>query len=234
MAHYVQVRMKFSRSTDPPFIHPTFTLNLQSPSTTTPVDTAAVFTQVSNFWKTLQGSQANILETYLSQCIPRGSAVHEVAIYDIDGSVADHTVPMGSPIATETYSVSHAAASGSAPMPEECALVLSYHGLLTGIPEFVGRTRPAARRRARMFMGPFNTSALGINATQDAVIGNQCQADFAQAFNASFLNELNPSAIVWSRTSNEAFQAVGCSVDSLWDTRKHRGDRRTATKTSVP
>lgn len=140
--------------------------------------------------------------------------------YDIttflDGS------PHGSPFDTRSSQLLDAS-SATLSLPSEAAIVLSFHADLTGVPEEVGATRPRARRRGRVFIGPLNA-----NATTDAgLVEDQIRISVNAAGN--FLKD--SSGVdwrVWSRMDATTRAVVGGSVDNAFDTQRRRGIDATA------
>lgn len=57
-------------------------------------------------------------------------------------------------------------ASGSLDqLPCEVASCLSFSGILTGVPEETGATRPRSHRRGRVYLGPFDYGCVAVDAT---------------------------------------------------------------------
>lgn len=85
--------------------------------------------------------------------------------------------------------------SGAAPLPEEVAVCLSYHTV------FVSGS-PKARRRGRIFLGPFTTSVLNLD------VGNT-------VVDPTFVNLIKNRAIeLMDDSSDQAYWAVYSSVDN--------------------
>src|SRR4051812_23987932 len=78
-------------------------------------------------------------------------------MYDISDAMDGS--PHGSPIKVTAWTLG-ASQVGETNLPSEVSIVLSYHALLTDIPqEGPGGVRPAQRHRGRMYLGPLNTLA---------------------------------------------------------------------------
>jgi hypothetical protein len=117
-----------------------------------------------------------------------------------------------------------AAAVDGTCLPEEVAVVLSFHSLLTDIPEEIGSTRPAARHRGRIYFGPLNTAS---NQASDASVEPQTNAALRGAA-LFFLGLASAPWSVWSRASAAMFTVSGGYVDNAFDTQRRRGHRASA------
>lgn len=122
------------------------------------------------------------------------------------------------------------AVGSNANLPAEVALCGSFHGDLTDIPEEAGVTRPAARRRGRIYVGPLNTAAQ--NTTGTAVVSRPAQQFIDCLANRIEILRLSSEAVPeWSwgvahaaSTAAWTFTKVeGGWVDNEWDTQRRRG-----------
>lgn len=142
----------------------------------------------------------------------------------------------GSPILVDTY---HPGATGASALPEEVALCLSYRGNITDVPEEQGATRPAARRRGRIYLGPLATSVGTTDATSQRLIPTSAAistvltaADTLQtALQADVSNPM--SWAVYSRANGVAYEADLAWISNDWDTQRRRGRPATARTTQV-
>jgi hypothetical protein len=105
--------------------------------------------------------------------------------------------------------------SALTPMPREVALVLSYYaGRLELEPPIV-----AARRRGRLYLGPFTSEALSGDGT---VVPNLQGVMQGAADNV--LNTTEDVAWMQLSSTNAAFSVVtGGFIDNAWDTQRSRG-----------
>lgn len=162
---------------------------------------------------------------YLSRWLSRGTLASKVNVYD-------RAAP-GSPLLSYPWTLP-AVLSGAGPeLPQEVAVVASFHGDLSGVPERSGSTRPASRRRGRVFIGPLHVDAL-----QEGAGGGQPQTPQVNLIGAinSALNDLRDSAAlaaldavweVYSEAAGAGYPVVGGYVDDAFDTQRRRGQAPT-------
>ena len=102
----------------------------------------------------------NAVAKYINGSISRASGSAEVKIYQVPATPG----PLGSPVFVHNWTLADKDA-GANEWPNQVACVLSFHSDLTNIAqEGPGNTRPAARRRGRLYIGPLMSSA-GNNAS---------------------------------------------------------------------
>lgn len=224
------VRVSLGRYLLPEYIRPTLDFTMMSPDGFD-YDPAEAATLVENFFNNTATGAANAVKHYLQgSVLLAGTGAHHIKVYDLTPVLAPTPPPLGSPVVDTTFTISGTEAS--LPLPDECAVVLSYHADLTGVPEFVGRTRPAARRRGRVYLGPLDRVACSEDSGSPVV-------------SPTFITDLNAAAKallitgsshwvggVWSKTDHTVRRVVGGWVDNLFDVRDHRGDRRIAARTT--
>lgn len=110
--------------------------------------------------------------------------------------------------------------------PEEVAVCLSFSGDIQGISEESGQTRPASRRRGRIYLGPLTNniawSGSGHNIELPATGG--AILDAYEAFIANLQTIADPPVhIVYSPTSAVGYPIRSASVDNAFDTMRSRG-----------
>lgn len=143
-------------------------------------------------------------------------------LYDItahvDGSDA------GSPVSVRTMANLPAAADAEM-LPTEIAAVLTFHSPYTTDPEFGAGTRPRARDRGRLYLGPWgkNNSVTGTagrpvpSATLRAIV-----IDAAKALRDDpSLNRWS----VWSRAAARTRSVSDLWIDDAWDVQRRRGEK---------
>lgn len=123
-----------------------------------------------------------------------------------------------------------AAMVGTSNYPAEVAICLSFRGDIEGVPEESGSTRPAARRRGRLYLGNFNTGAGGTALTSEArpLHGTTLTDDvILDAYDAmlALLITVPKSVlhIVYSPTAAAQHVVTQTSVDNAFDTVRSRG-----------
>lgn len=186
----------------------------------------ALFAMVSGFYRNTQVSGAS-LGSRLSNYINRG-ATHELQAYRIVAGA------LGSPLQTEDW-LGPTTAAGADGLPAECAAVLSFHANLTGVLEESGATRPRARRRGRLFIGPLGTTALTLSTAP-------------YYLNSTFLSIMREAAVelydaatavstpwaVWSRTDATVRPIVAGWTDNAPDTMRSRGPKANVRTAWIP
>lgn len=174
------------------------------------------------FFNTAQATTFSIA-TYISNDISRAADACEVAIYDLTGHLDGSDV--GSPIQVEQFTLG-AALAASTPLPQEVACCMSYNASLVGVPEIDGVTRPRARRRGRLFIGPVNNAA---NST-DNPSRSRPSALFMNTVLQAADEQLASDGVgsgwgwrQWSRVEATIRNVVNVSIDNAWDTIRSRG-----------
>lgn len=178
----------------------------------------AVQADLEDFYNLNFPATGNPIAFYIGGQMSRATNAAEVNYYDLTGHL--NGSPHGSPVETRNFTLG--AQGGGSNLPEELAAVLSIHGDLTDVPERLGDTRPAARRRGRIFIGPLKTIAFGTAAGLERVRILQAVMDsMVQA--ADHLQNQQPSWSVWSRAAAALYEVTGGFVDDAPDTQRRRG-----------
>lgn len=132
---------------------------------------------------------------------------HEVKYYDLPGPVPNY------PIEEDTFNL--AAAGTGTPLPQECAICLSFQGQRT--PGF-----PQARRRGRVYLGNFGTSANTSGRPTASLITAISTA--AATFKSNIL-ALGDDTVwsIWSVADQAGVPVDNGWIDNVWDTQRRRG-----------
>lgn len=185
----------------------------------TSINLTALFGCVDSFYNDVQASGFSVSK-FIGEAVDR-TATHEFQAYNIAAG--------GSPVFTLAWLGPGAPGTANVNMPTEVSAVLSFHANLTGLAEESGATRPRARRRGRVFVGPLTTDAVSIT-------------DDDPRLQTSILSTLRQAAIdmhdeavlagftwsVWSRAEDTLFPIVGGWTDNAPDTQRRRGATSTA------
>lgn len=123
------------------------------------------------------------------------------------------------PVWTSDWSLTGTPSGDS--MPTEVALCVSFKADLES-------GTPAARRRGRIYLGPFDTSPNSDGRPSAAFV--EGVADAASTF-AQDLIVPGFALVVYSRVDGVARTATGLWVDNAWDTQRRRGLIPTARET---
>lgn len=175
------------------------------------------------FYNTINDGVATI-SSYLASMVDRGSGKASVEVY----AIPDARGVLGAPVYSKTWTVAAQNASG-VDLPAEVATCLSYHGDFTGVAEHgAAGTRPKARRRGRIYIGPLITGVLryghGAGTPQRPdTAWNTRMIDSAQAM-ASALTGHGWEWNTFSRTDWAIHTVVGGWVDDEFDTQRRRGE----------
>jgi hypothetical protein len=221
----------------------------------------AVAGELVNFYNENHG--AGYVAQYLSGELSRAAFASRIDIYDISASLAG--TPHGSPIQTVTWTL--AAGLVAARLPAEVAVALSIvadqvldvpeegevdpdiptaaSAIAVGAPAtHAGVTRPRARRRGRLYVGPLNVSALDETFPAGDTAINPPFANLVATAAQSLVSRLpliDPEAhwCVWSRRDAQLYaltdtedQLVGW-IDDAFDTQRRRG-RKATSRTLIP
>lgn len=193
---------------------------------------AAITSRLQDFYNGQTGGGDKIA-SYISPGIARASKPVEVKYYDIsahlDGS------PHGSPVVVDTFVLAALPGGTNTPMPEEVAMCLSFHSAYDQVAEFGSHTRPRARDRGRVFVGPLTVLAMGLDAgTGQSRPAGIIPVTIAQA--ATRLCDPTSTALwsVWSRKNAALTSVVGGWVDNAWDTQRRRGYKPTSREMWLP
>lgn len=152
--------------------------------------------EVYNVYTAVDGMFSNLVS-------PTGGTMKLYDLADPEPRAPVHTEGMG------TLTV------GGAPLPTECALVLSFQGVrVSGVQQ--------ARRRGRIYFGPIQQSANGSDGRPSSstisglVVAAQALLDASDA-------AATWSWAVYSRTDSAMVTVSDGWVDNEWDTQRRRG-----------
>lgn len=174
---------------------------------------------VGDFYR-LGATSADRVGSYIGDQVDRG-ATHEIVCYQIVEG------PLGPPTHGMSW-LGPTTGNVSKNLPTEVAGVLSFHASLDGVYEEVGATRPRARRRGRIFVGPLNEDA--ITDAPAPVLSTVFTA--AMRSNATVMYDALQADgfewCVWSRADIALREVVGGWTDDAPDTQRRRGQASTA------
>jgi hypothetical protein len=196
---------------------------------------------IEGFFNGVQAS-GNTIGFYLSQAISRGANLCRIDTYDLTVAGALAGGPLGSPVATSTFTMSADPNQNS--MPAEVALCGSFAADTTGVAEHgpadaaiptpdravdmgapathAGFDRLKARRRGRIFLGPFSTAAMATIVPGSGRPRPLLMGDLLSAM-GTIRDDVNTTWGVWSRRDAVVRPVVSLWVDDAWDTIRRRG-----------
>lgn len=168
-----------------------------------------------------------VVAAYMSNDLIRTANSQTIDFYD----AINFPDPLGSPIASRTVGIEGAGLAAT-DLPGELAVCTSFHGDLTNVPEVVpglpagpaGDTKPRARRRGRLFIGPLNTAALK-DEPGDARVADLLRTSLATC-TKRMVDDLKAYGVDWcvaSRAAGVLSPIKGGFVDNAFDIQRRRG-----------
>lgn len=175
---------------------------------------------LDTFYNTIPTGGTRAVGAYLSDTISR-VAKPTVKFYDITTHLSGSA--HGSPVDTFTLTAVLPAASG-ANLPSELAVCLSFnHDYGTDV-EFGPGSRPRARDRGRIFIGPLLQLAMDNDTTtRRPKVTAACMTDLTKAATA-LKASVDPGWCVWSRRNAIARTVTAGWVDDAFDIQRRRGE----------
>lgn len=128
-----------------------------------------------------------------------------------------------SPLVDERlWTLNTPAAAG--PLPAECCAVLSLESFVPGTPEEEGNTRPAARRRGRLYIGPLTTADVAAGPG-DVFITQDTRIRLVTALEGlhATLDPLGIMHVIYSRADAATYGVNKAWVDNAVDIQRRRG-----------
>jgi len=176
---------------------------------------------VHDWWHSTGTTSTVALENYLSNELSNSASAIDIDTY----SVPTVRGVLGPPFSHATYGTPTLGTSG---LPEEVALCMSYSADLSSVAERgAGGTRPRARRRGRVFIGPLSQAAAQQDTTtkrtKPATVALSAWTDNAKQFLATALLADGWTWCVFSPTLWEMFDVTQVWVDDAFDTQRRRG-----------
>jgi hypothetical protein len=218
---------------------------------------AALLAMIADFYN--HANFTHPICDYLGGAVSRAANAATLRIYDIaahlDGS------PHGSPRSTQQFTINAAAAEPATVenLPTQIACAISMHADLSALAEIgptvatlptpdravdfgapathSGKTKPRARARGRVFLGPLTTLCAETDAGDGRVnVTAAAQADFAGAIVrlADALLAVTGYLAVWSRRDAMLRQVTGGWVDDRFDTVRRRNEAAESRNTWTP
>jgi hypothetical protein len=190
-------------------------------------DITAIQTALEAFYNTTASGASGTLCSRLGDVFDIGSNKMTINTYAIPPSRGIS----GAPVATTSWTLTSV---GGTTLPEEVACVLSLRANVTGVPEFgPGRTtRPAARRRNRIYLGPLSVAVITEDSTTHRPSPSSgFRTDVTKAAAALHAAIIAVSGATWqcfSPTDWEMYECITCWVDDAFDTQRRRGPKAVA------
>lgn len=196
-----------------------FTFAVDSVDSTSIADAIST---VNDFYTHVIG--ANSIGSVLHESLSRAANACVIRCYDISAHL-DGTAH-GSPVGLGTFTLPSSA--GSSPvLPEGVCCVGTFHSAYGSDVEFLSGTRPRARDRGRLYIGPLDETWVSVNSTTKRVF---CAAT-RMGIVAGHMDYMrtNPHGLcvwsVWSRKNAITHPVVGGWVDDRFDYQRRREDQ---------
>lgn len=206
------------------------------------IDGLQILSPIADFYNTAVVPGVTIAG-FLSARLSRAANAALVEVYDLSGHL-DGT-PHGSPVTAGTFTLG--AAGSASGLPSEVALAMTLRGfgwqdapveVPDGNDPGSAVDRPKQRRTGKLYIGPFNTTALGAEVNGEV----RPHGDLVTALlnqGEKLTDDLlanNHIWAVWSRADQGMYQISELQVDNAFDTQRRRGADATVrtTRTVVP
>lgn len=219
----------------------------QSDTATVYTGLGPIFTAIENFYNTMATGASAALNHYLGHVLDTGTNHATINAYDITTKLNGQ--PVGSPVATVTWTLS--GVGNNSPLPEGVAACINSSAIYGTDVEFgptaaiptppdlvadygaatthQGHTRPRARDRNRLYLGPLDSATLTQNATTKACIFTpgfitDCLAA-AFALNATITSGSDSwNQRIWSRAAGTLKMVNEFFMDDRPDYQRRRSD----------
>lgn len=164
--------------------------------------------------------------------VSEAGAAHSVKYYELTQNAAGGDDDVVTLLGEHFFSTPVVAAAVNPPLPPEVACCLSMAADPEEVPEFAGATRPRARRRARVYLGPW-TCVVGttINVAGGQVYVHNTLGTTILNYAEALIDSIRPlgfSLACYSRSDNQMRAVTELHVDNAFDTVRSRGTAPTA------
>lgn len=198
--------------------------------TTTDTDDIALFLQ--GFYNTVNAPGTVAISQLLGHQVSR-TIEPTLRYYDVTAHL--NGSPAGSPFLTRPLgAVITANPANPIGLPAEVALCLTYKSAYGTDGEFgpidpaTGKkSRPRARDRGRLYIGPLNVDAMSTSGSLGDMRPSAAATNALVGAGAVLMGEVTPSWAVWSRRGATMEPVTGGWSDNAFDTQRRRGSAPT-------
>lgn len=192
---------------------------------------APVFTALETFWNSTYLTQSASIAHYISEVMSRSTNASQMEVYDITGHLDGS--PHGAPVAIHNWTLG--TTDNTTSYPEGVAATVSFRADYGTDVEFGPGTRPRARDRNRVYIGPLNGYAFTTDVTT-----HRCLLD--PTFVSNLLKALNGisqtidlsggdwNLRVWSRKNAGVKVPTTGFMDNRPDYQRRRSDPAPGTR----
>lgn len=200
----------------------TFTFVTASAWTATDLDN--IETALKAFYNTSAPPATSPVAWWMAPCLSRVVPMY-FRHYDIDGNLDGS--PAGSPVRQGGSATVLGVAGQTSGLPAEVSCALSFHSPYGTDVEFGPGTRPRARDRGRVYIGPLGAGVLSSDATtKRSKIDVPVQQSIVYA-GQRLMTDASTTWCVWSRKNASVSPVNGVWVDDAFDTQRKRGEKAT-------
>lgn len=184
-------------------------------------DITEIHSALAEFYNTAPAGGTHPVSGWLSPTIDRGALKGVMTTYEIPAVPG----PLGAPVDVSTFTIGGAIPGNG--FPSELACALSFHGDYAGVAEFGTHTRPRARHRGRIYIGPLvnATAVYDIDGTTGRASPSAGLRFDLAAVAARLRDRVNSVWAVWSRTDNTLYPVLNGWVDDAFDIQRRRGEK---------
>jgi hypothetical protein len=191
-------------------------VNIDFTATITPT------TAIKAFFNTAAGGATHAASYYLLSDLDYTTNASKIEYYDVTAHL-DGT-PSGSPVRIDAFTLT-GGGTGTG-IPPGAAICIGYRRDYGTDIEHVAGTRPRARDRGRVYIGPLNLAASG---TADGSVNSGCQTDMKAQFDALAATQNTGLAsqfnlVQWSRKNASVGAVRWYFVDEGFCYQRRRGD----------
>jgi hypothetical protein len=164
----------------------------------------------------------NSIAGFINDSIARTTDGVVVKYYNLAGHLDGS--PHGSPVSIQTFTLGNMV-PGSEALPREIAACLTFQCAYGSDAEFAGHTRPRARDRGRIYLGPLTN---GTGQTDATTGRRRLTTSFQETVTiaAAALIAFPATAwAVWSRKAGLLNPVTGGWCDDAYDVQRRRGER---------
>lgn len=180
--------------------------------------------RLAHFYNDPGSTGTNPIRDYLARSIDADVQAVKLQHYNITGHLEGD--PHGAPYYETSFALTNTAETA---LPDEIACVLSFNSSYGSDVEFgAGGTRPRARDRGRIYIGPLATNTLTTASTTHEVMFEEDFLTDVVAAASDLKGDLEIVWSVWSRVDAVLKPVVHIWADNAVDVQRRRGTKATA------